>query len=175
MLSISFPFSIALGPPSDLMLLLFGCSVVSNSMWPHGLQHAGLLRPSPSPGICSNSCPLTQWCYLTISSSTTTLSFCLQSFPASGASPKSRLFISSGFSTSSSSEYSGLISFRIDCFALLAVQRTLKSLLQHHNSKHHFFGILLSLWSNSHIRTWNWKNHSSDYIDLCQQIDVFAF
>ena len=60
------------------------------------------------------------------------------------------------FSINPSNEYSGLISFRIDCFDLLAVQGTLKSLLKHHNSiqKHKFFGIQPSLWSTSHIRTW---------------------
>ena len=58
------------------------------------------------------------------------------------------------FSISSSNEYSGLISFRTDWFALLAVQGTLKSLLQHHSSKHHFFGTQASLWSSSHIHTW---------------------
>ena len=102
MLSTSFPCSSALGPPSNLMLLLFGCSVVSNSLRPQGLQHAGLLFPSPSPGVCSNSRPLTQRCYLTISSFTTTLSFFLQSFPASGTSPKSWLFLSGGQSIGTS-------------------------------------------------------------------------
>ena len=57
------------------------------------------------------------------------------------------------FSISPSNKYSGLISFRIDCFDLLAVQGTLKSLLQHHNLKHPFFGTQPALWSNSHIRT----------------------
>ena len=58
------------------------------------------------------------------------------------------------FSITPSNEYSGLIFFRIDWFNLLLVQRTLKSLLQYHSSKHQFFGIQLSLWSNSHIHTW---------------------
>ena len=61
------------------------------------------------------------------------------------------------FSISPSNEYSGLISFRIDWFDLLAVQETLKSLLQHHTSKHRFFGTQLSLWSSSHIHTWLWE------------------
>jgi len=61
-------------------------------------------------------------------------------------------------SISPSNEYSGLISFRIDWFDLLAVQRTLKTLLQHHNSKAQFFGAQLSLWSNSHIHTWLLEN-----------------
>ena len=64
-----------------LWLLLFNHSVVSDSLWPHGLQHARLPCPSPSPGICSNSCPSSQWCHPTISSSVVPFSFCLQSFP----------------------------------------------------------------------------------------------
>ena len=58
--------------------MLFSCSVVSNSLQPHGLQHTRLPCPSLSPGICSNSCPLSQWYYLTISSSAALFSFCLR-------------------------------------------------------------------------------------------------
>ena len=64
------------------LLLLFSCSFVSNSLQPHGLQHARLPCPSLSPGVCSNSYPLSQWCHPTILSSVTLFSFCLQSFPA---------------------------------------------------------------------------------------------
>ena len=60
--------------------------MVSDSLWPHGLQHARLPCPSWSPGVCSNSCALSQWCCLPISSSVALFSFCLQSFPASGSS-----------------------------------------------------------------------------------------
>ena len=66
------------------------------------------------------------------------------------------------FSISPSSEYSGLISFRMNWLDLLAVQGTLKSLLQYTVQKHQFFGTQLSLWSNSHIHTWLRKNHSLD-------------
>ena len=69
------------------------------------------------------------------------------------------------FNISPSNEYSGLISFRIDLLGLLAVQGTLKSLLQHHSSKHQYFSAQLSLWSNSHIHIW--KNNSFDQTDLC--------
>ena len=62
---------------------------MSNSVGPHGLQHARLPCPSPSPGACSNSCPLSQWCHPTISSSVVPFSLCLQSFPASGSFPMS--------------------------------------------------------------------------------------
>ena len=78
------------------MSLLFSCSVVSNSFWPHGLQHARLPCPSPSPGACSNSCPSSQWCHPTISSSVISFSSCLQSFPASVSFPMSWLFASGG-------------------------------------------------------------------------------
>ena len=72
--------------------LFFSCSVVSNSFWPHGLQHTRLPCPSPSPGVCSNSCSLSQWCHPTILSSVVPFS-CLQSFPASGSFLMSWLFI----------------------------------------------------------------------------------
>ena len=116
-------------------------SVVSDSFWPHGLQHARLTCPSPNPGACSNSCLSSRWCYPTISSSVIPFSFCLQSFPALGSFPMSVLRIrwpkywSFSFSLSPSSEYSGLISCRMDWFDLLAVQGTLKSFPQHHSSK----------------------------------------
>ena len=114
---------------------------MSNNLWPHGLQHSKLPCPSLSPRVCSNSRPLSQWCYLTISSSAALFSFCLQSFPASGSFPMSWLCIkwpnywSFNFSISPSIEYSVLIFFRIDWFDFLAVQGTLKSPLPHHNSK----------------------------------------
>ena len=119
----------------------FSCSVVSASLWPHGVQHAKLPCPSLSPGTCLNSYPLSWWCHPTISSSVGPFSFCLWSFPASGSFPKSQFFImwpkywSFNFRLSPSNEYSGLISFRMDWLDLLAVQGTLKSLLQHHSSK----------------------------------------
>ena len=77
------------------------------------------------------------------------------------------------YSVSSSTEHSGLISFRIFWFDLIAVQVTLKSLLQHHSPKASIFRPCLS--SNSHIHTGRWKNHSFDYMDLCWQSDVSAF
>ena len=70
-----------------LLLLLFGCSVVSDSLQLHGLQHARLPCPSPSPRVCSNSCLLSQWCHPTISSSVVPFSSRLQSFPAWGSFP----------------------------------------------------------------------------------------
>ena len=79
-------------PQEDLHFLLFSHSVVSNSVWPYGLQHARLPRPSLFPGVCSNSCPLSRWCHPTISSSVIPFSLWPQSFPASGSFPVSQLF-----------------------------------------------------------------------------------
>ena len=109
---------------------------------PHESQHARPPCPSPTPGVHSDSCPLSRWCHPTISSSVIPISSCPQSFPASQSFHMSQLFASGGqiiwsfsFSISSSSEYSGLISFRTDCFDFLAGLGTLKSLHQHHSSK----------------------------------------
>ena len=145
---------------------LFTHSVVSDSLHRHGLQHTRLPCPSLSPGVCSNSCPLSWWCYPTISSSVTSFSSCFQSFPASGSFPMSWLFTSGGqsigvyLSISPSHDYSGLISFRIDWFDHLAVQGALKS-LQHHGSKASvlqcsafFYGPTLTSVHDY------WKNHS---------------
>ena len=115
--------------------------IVSSSLRPHGLQNTRLPCPSPTPGACSNSCPLSQRCHPTISFSVIPFSSCLQSFPASGSFPVSVLCIrwpeywSFSLSNSPSNEYLGLISFRTHWFDILAVQGTLKSILKHHSSK----------------------------------------
>ena len=132
---------------SNISSVQFSCSVVTNSLWPHGLQHTRPPYPSPAPRVYSGSCPLSLWCHLTISSSVIPFSSCLHSFPASGSLQMSQFFTSGGqsidwsfsFSISPSNEYSGLISFRMDWLDLLAVQGTLKSLLQHHSSKASIF------------------------------------
>ena len=110
----------------------FSRSVVSDSLRPHGLHLARLPCPSPTPRACSNSCPLNRWCHPTISSSVVPFSSHLQSFPSIGGfSNESVLRIrwpkywSFSFSISPSSEYSGLISFRMDWLDLLALQGTL--------------------------------------------------
>ena len=90
----------------QILLLLFSCSVITNSLWPHRLQHTRLPCPSPSPRVYSNSCPLSQWCHPSISSSVVPFSSCLQSFLASGYLLMSQLFTaisqSIGASTSAS-------------------------------------------------------------------------
>ena len=85
--------------------LQFSRSVVPDSLWPHGLQHARPPCPSPTPRVHPNSCPLSQWCHPTISSSIVPFS-CLQSFPASGSFPMSQLFKSGGQSTGASASTS---------------------------------------------------------------------
>ena len=136
----------------------FSLSVMSNSLRPQGVQHTRLPCPSPTPRACSNSCPLSWWCHPTISSSLVPFSSCLHSFSASGCFPQSVLRIrwpkywNFSFSISPPNEYSGLISFRIDWFDLLAVQRLVFSNTTVQN--HQLFGTQLSLWSNSHIHTW---------------------
>jgi len=130
-------------------------------------QHTRFPRPSPTPGVYSNSCPLSQWCHPTISSSALqgggwviSFSSCLQSFQESGSFQMSQFFTSGGqsigfsFSIIPSKEIPGLISFRMDWLDLLAVQGTLKSLLQHHSSKASILWHSAFLQSNSHIHTW---------------------
>ena len=116
-------------------------SVVSDSLRPHGLQHARPPCPSPTPRVYPDSCPLSRWCHPTISSSVVLL-LLLSIFPSIRVfSNESALCIrwpkywSFSFNTSPSNEHSGLISLRMDWLDLLAVQGTLKSLLQHHSSK----------------------------------------
>jgi len=74
----------------------FSCSIMSDSLWPHGLQHARPLCPLPTPGVYSNSCILSQWCHPTILSSVVPFSSCFQSFPASGSFQMNQLFASGG-------------------------------------------------------------------------------
>ena len=118
------------------------------TLQPHGLQHTRPPCPSPTPGVYWNSCPLIQWCHPTLSYSVVSFSSHLQSFPASGKDGKSWVFSnesvlhirwpkywSFSFNISPFNEHSGLIFFRMDWLDLLAVQETLKSLLQHHSSK----------------------------------------
>ena len=108
----------------------FSCSVMSDSLWLHESQHARPPCPSPPPRVRSNSCPLSLWCHLAISSSVVPFSSCPQSRPASESFhirwPK---YWSFSFSIIPSKEIPGLISFRMDWLDLLAVQGTLKSLL----------------------------------------------
>ena len=122
----------------QLLLLLFSCSVVSSSLRAHGLQHARLPCPLLSPGACSNSCPLSQWCHSTISSSVIPFFACLQSFPASGCFLKSQLFQTSSQSIGASASAS-VFPMNIQSWFPLGlsdlISCSLTSLLQHNSLK----------------------------------------
>ena len=137
----------------------FSQSVLSNSLWSRGLQHARLPCPSPTPGACSNSCPLSRWCHPTISSSVIPFSSYLQSCPASGFFPMSQDFTSLDQSIGVSASvllmniqdwfplgWTGLISLQSKGLSRVFYNTTVQ--------KHRFFSAQLSLWSNSHIHTW---------------------
>ena len=119
----------------------FSCSVMSSSLWPHGLWHAWLPCPSPTPKACTNSYPSNQWCYPTISSSVIPFSSCLQSFPASGPFLVSQFFASAGQSIGVSTSASVLPMNSQDWSTLgwtgwISLQyKGLSSLLQYHSPK----------------------------------------
>ena len=130
-------------------------------LWPHGLQHARLRCPLPSPRACSNSCPSSQWCHPTILSSVTPYSSCLQSFPVSGSFLMSRFFPSGGQSSGASASASVHPMNIQDWFALgliglISLQSKGLSRVFSNTTiwKPQFFGSQPSLWSNSHIYTW---------------------
>ena len=137
----------------------FSRSVAFDSLRPHGLQHTSPSCPLPTPGVFSNSRPLSRWGHPTISSSVIPFSSCLQSFPASGSFPMNQLFASGiGASASSASVppmniqdwfplgLTGLISLLSKGLSRIFFSTTIR--------KHQFFSTQLSLWSNSHTRTW---------------------
>ena len=136
------------------------CSVVKSCLTiSHGLQHTSLLCSSLSPGVCSDSCPLSQWCHPTISTSVSPFFSCPQSFPASGSFPVSQLFASGGQSIEVSASvlpmniqdwfplgWTGWISLQSKGLSRVFSTTTIQ--------KHQFFSIQLSLLSNSNIHTW---------------------
>ena len=136
-------------------------SVISDSLWPHGLQYARLPCLLPTPKAYSNSCPLSRWCHPTILSSVVPFSSCLQSFPASGSFPVSQFFSSGGQSIGVSALASVLTMNIQDWFPLgwtgwLSMQSKGLSRVFSNTTvqNHQFFGSQLSLQSNSNIRTW---------------------
>ena len=154
---------------------------MSNSLWSHGLQHARLPSPSPSPGICSHSSPLSWWYHPTISSSVVPFSSCPQSCPASGSFPVNWLFASGGQTIRASALVSvfpmniqdwfplgltGLISLLFKGLSRVFSNTTVR--------KHQFFGSQPSLWSNSYITHDYWKKYSFDRTSLWGQSDVSA-
>ena len=140
--------------------LLFSHSVMSNSLRPHGLRHNSLPCPSPSPWVCSNSCPLSWWCYPTISSSVIPFFSHLRSFQALGSFLMSQLFASGGESFGASASASVLSMNIQDWFPLGLTSLILQSkgLSRVFSStiiqKHQFLGTQPSLWSNSQFHTW---------------------
>ena len=156
-------------PPSLISSVQFSCPVLSGFLWPHGPQHTRPPCPSLTPGVYPNSHPLSRWCHPTITSSVIPL-LPPSIFPSIRVfSHESVLHIrwpkdwSFSFNISLSSEYSGMISFRMDWLDLLAVQGTPKSLLRHHSSKasilwHSAFFIVQLL----HAYMTTGKKHSFD-------------
>ena len=155
-------------------------SVVSESLKSHGLQHARLPCPSPSPGVCSNSCPLSQWCHPTISSSVIPFSSCPQSFPASGSFLMCQLFTSSNQSTGASA--SGLSMNIQDWFPLgwtgwISLQPKGLSRVFSSTTVQHINSLALNLLYGptlTYIHDYR-KNHSFDYTDFCWQSNVSDF
>ena len=141
--------------------LQFSRSVMSNSLQLHGLQHTRLPCPSPTPRACSNSCPLSQWCHPTISSSAVPFSSRLQSLPASGSSSMSWFLASGGQSIGISTSASVLPMNVQDWFPLgltgwISLQSKGLSRVFSNTTvqKHQFFSAQPSSQSNSHIHTW---------------------
>ena len=139
----------------------FSCSVMSDVLWPHGLQHIRLYCPSPTPRVCSNSRPSSWWCHPTISSTVIPFSSCLQSFPASGSFQMSQFFAPGGQSIGVSASTSVLPMNNQDWSPLgwtgwISLQSKGLSRVFSNTTvqKHHFFSAQLSSQSNSHIHTW---------------------
>ena len=159
-------------------LLFFSCSVMFNSLWPHGLQHARLPCPSPSPGACSKSCPSSQWWHPTISSSVIRFSSCLQFFPASGSFLMSQLFASGGQSIGASVLLISIQDwFSLGLTGLISLQSKRLSRVffkpQYKGISSSVCGLLYGPTLTS-IHNY-WKNKSFDYMDLCWQNRISAF
>ena len=159
---------------------MFSCSVMSNSLWTHGLQHARLHCPSPSPGAISSSYPWSWWCHPTISSSVVPFSSCFQSFPASGTFPMSHRFTSDDQNTGSSA-LASVLPVNIQSWFPLGLIGLISLLSKGHSrifssttaQKHQFFSAQPSLRSKSHIYTW--KNHGFDYTDVYGKVMSLLF
>ena len=138
------------------LLLLFSCYVVPDSLWPHELQHTRLPCSSLSPRVCSNSCPMSQWCHPITSSSVTLFSSCPQSFSTSGSFPMSWLFASGGQTGASASapvlptNIQGWLSLGLTGWISLLSKGLSRVFPSTTVWKHQFFSSQLSLWSNSH-------------------------
>ena len=155
--------TVALLQPFEYMRIEICCCSVVNSgptlCNTHELQHTRLLCPSLSPWVCSNLCPLSQWCHQPISSSVTTFSSCPQSFPASGSFPMNQFFASGGWSIEASASllpmniqgwfplgWTGFISLLSKGPSRVFSNTTVR--------KHQFFSVQATLWSRSYIHAW---------------------
>ena len=165
---------------SDSFSVQFSCTVVYDSLRPHGLQHTRLPCPSLSPETCSNSCPLSQQCHSTISLPVTPFSSCPQSFPASGSFPMSQLFESGGQRIGASASVlpvniQGWFPLGVTGLASLhprdSQESSPASQFERINS------LVISLFYGPTLTSIHdyWENHIFDYMDLCQQSDVSAF
>ena len=166
----------------EAVMLLFSCSVVSDSLWSQEeLQQARLSCPSLFPNTFSNSNPSSQWRHPTISSSVTLFSTCLRSFPASGSFPMRRLFTSGGHRIGTLTSASGLLMiiqhwFPLGLTDLISLMSKTLSRAFCWTRVRKRFGAQPSLWPNSHVHTWllgkKKKKDSFNYTDLFWQNDV---
>ena len=141
------------------MSMFFSCQVMSDYLWPHGLQHIRLPCLSLSPGACSNSYSLSWWCHSTISSSISPFSSCPQSFPASGSFPRSQFFASGGHNIGATTVVLPMNIqdwFPLGLTDLISLQSKGLSRIFSNTTvqKHQFFGAQPSFWCNLHISTW---------------------
>ena len=156
---------------------------MSSSLWTHGLQHTRLPCPPLSPGVSLNSCPLSRWCYLTISSSAACFSFCLWSFPASGAFPVGQFFASGGRSIGASASAS-VLPMNIQDWLPLGLTRWISLQSKGHSrvfsnttvQKHQFFSAQPSLWfSSQHPHIANGKTIALTIWTFVRHNDVSVF
>ena len=160
----------------------FSHSVMSDSLRPHGLQHARLPCPSPTPRACSNSCPSSRWWHPTILSSVIPFSSCLQSFPASESFPVSQFFTSGGQSVGTSASTSVLLMNIHDWFPLgltdwIYLQSKGLSRVFSNTTVQNINSLVFSFLYSPTLTSIHdyWKNHSFDWMDLCQQSHVSPF
>ena len=164
-------------------LIQFSHSVVSDSFWPRGLQHARPPCPSPSPRVCLNSCPLNRWCHPAISFSVIPFSSCPESLPESGSFLMSQFFASGDQSIGASASASVLPKHILGWFPLgltyliplpsKGLSRGFYSTLVQKASIFQHSAFFMVQFSHPHMTTE--KNHSFDYLDPCWQVDISAF
>ena len=155
---------------------------MSDSLWPHGLQHTRLPCPPLSPRVCSNSCPLNWWCCLIISFSAVLFSFWCQSFPASGPLPMSWLFTSGGQSIGASASASVLSMNSQDGFPLgwagliSVLSKGLSRFFSNTTIQKHQSLKLSFLYGSTFTPVHDyWKNHSFDYMDFVSKVMSLLF